>query len=83
MECLLQYLDDLEDIYYALALRAERIRQVLHFCVFISTAVSVQALGILLALTNPPLAVAFASLLAVGTLYRSVVQEIPLVPASP
>jgi hypothetical protein len=78
MERLAQYLDDLEDLFYAVAMLAERIRHVVRFVLFISTAVSIQALGVLLALTNPPIAVAAASLLLVGMLYHGAVQKKPL-----
>jgi hypothetical protein len=79
MERFVQYLDDLEDIIYLIASLAERFRQVLRFAAFVSASVILQALGILLALTSPPLAVAAASLLMVGMLYRAVVHNIPLV----
>jgi len=73
MECFVQYLDDLEDLYYAVALIWERIRTAVRFAVFVVTSVAFQALGVLLALAAPPLAVATASLLMVTLLYRAVV----------
>jgi hypothetical protein len=79
MERFVQYLDDLEDIIYLIASLAERFRQVARFAAFVSASVILQAFGILLALTSPPLAVAAASLLLVGMLYRAVVQNIPVV----
>ncbi len=78
MERFVQYLDDLEDLFYAVALVAEKVRRIARFFLFISTSVALQALGIFLALGNPPMAVAVASLLLVGMLYRGVVQNIPL-----
>ena len=36
MERLAQYLDDLEDLFYAVALKAERIRQALQFFLFMA-----------------------------------------------
>lgn len=81
MERMLQYLDDLEDLYYAIALLSERIRQAVQSFLFIAAAVFVQALGIALALISPPLAVAAASLLMVGMLYRGVVRGISLSPS--
>ena len=81
MELFVQYLDDLEDLFYAFALMAERVFQAVRFCVFISASIAMQVLGVLLALANPPMAVAAASLLLVGMLYRGVVYNIP-VPAS-
>ena len=77
MELFVQYLDDLEDLIYAIALLAERIFQATRFFLFVLASVSLQALGILLALVNPPMAVAAASLLMVGMLYRGVVHNIP------
>ena len=73
MERIVQYLDDLEDLFYAFALKWERIRRALRFTLFITTSVSFQLLGVFLALSIPALAVATASLLLVGLLYRSVV----------
>jgi len=77
MECLVQYLDDLEDLLYALALKAERIRQTLRFFLSMVAAVALQAGGVYIALKNPPLAVAVASLLLVGLLFRAVVGPAP------
>lgn len=78
MERFVQYLDDIEDLVYAVALLAERIRQAARFLAFLSASLCLQVLGILLALASPPLAVAAASLLLVGMLYRGVVYNIPL-----
>lgn len=75
MELIVQYLDDLEDLVYAVALLAERIGNVLRFMLFMIASVSLQLLGIFIALINPPIAVAVASLLLVGMLYRSVVHS--------
>ena len=77
MERLLQYLDDIEDLVYAVALRSERIMQALRFVAFMLTAVTAQALCIMLAIASPPLAVATASILVVTMLYRSAVNPIP------
>lgn len=73
MERLAQYLDEIEDLYYALALKAERIRMALQFFLFMSAAIVLQVLGIIVALTHPPLALAVASLLSVGMLFRAVI----------
>ena len=77
MECLVQYLDDLEDLFYALALKAERIRQALQFFLFLAAAAALQVGGVFIALKNPPIAVAVASLLLVGMLFRAVVGPAP------
>ncbi|MGI9261042.1 MAG: hypothetical protein ACR2QR_03345 [Woeseiaceae bacterium] len=78
MECIVQYLDNLEDLFYAFALKWERIRRALRFALFIATSISFQILGVFLALSLPALAVATASLLLVGLLYRSVVYYGPV-----
>lgn len=78
MEILAQYLDDFEDLIYALALLAEKIRNVVRFFLFMVTSLTLQSLGVFIALVSPPIAVAVASLLLVGMLYRGVVQGLPL-----
>ena len=75
MERLVQYLDDLEDLFYALALKAERIRMAISFFFFMATAAVLQVVCVLTALTHPPVALAMASLLAVGMLYNAVVDN--------
>jgi len=77
MERLAQFLDDLEDLFYAVALKAERIRQAFRFFVFMATSAVLQLSGVFIALWNPPLAVAMVSLLAVGMLYRAVIGPSP------
>ena len=73
MECLLQYLDDLDDFAGILALAAERIRRFVRALILVSATLCVQVSGIFLALTQPPLALATVSLLSVGLLYRAAV----------
>jgi len=77
MERFLQYLDDLDDFVYAVALAWERIRRACAFIANMTFLVAVQASGIYAALTSPPLAVAIATLLLVTLLYRSVVYYSP------
>ena len=72
MECLVQYLDNLEDLIFAAALKAERIRQAVQFLLFMVVAATLQVLGVVIALKNPPLAMVVAALLLVGMLYRTV-----------
>ncbi len=72
MERLLQYLDDLDDLYSAIGLLAERIRSVLWLLFSTVVALLAVAGGILLALTEPPFALATAIILFVTLLYRSV-----------
>ncbi len=73
MERLAQYLDDLEDLFCAVALKAERIRQTLQIFLFMPVSAILQVFCIFIALWSPPLAVAVASLLMVGMLFRAVV----------
>ncbi len=73
MECFAQYLDDIDDLVYAAALMWERIRRGIGVFLFIIGTAALQITGIVLALVKPSLAVAFASLLAVGLLLGSVV----------
>ncbi len=77
MERFVQYLDDLEDLFYAVALIWEGIRRICGFTFFIAASVLFQAFGIYLALTSAPLAVATASLLLVALLYRGAVHRHP------
>ena len=78
MEILAQYLDDFEDLFYAVALLTEKIRNIVRFFLFMVTSLTLQSLGVFIALASPPIAVAVASLLLVGTLYRGVVRGLPL-----
>lgn len=73
MECIAQYLDDLEDLIYAFALKWERIQRVARFALFVLTSGLFQIVAVTLALINPPLATAVASLLLVTLLYRGAV----------
>ena len=72
MERLALYLDDLEDLIYAVALKMERIRKAVFLGVLLLFSFTLQFLGILLALSRPPLALAVVSLTVVGMLYRGV-----------
>lgn len=84
MEVIVQYLDNLEDLVYAFALKWERIRRAIRFALFVTFSLSFQILGVILALLNPPIAIAVAALLLVGLLYRGAVQYGPGPgPASP
>jgi len=81
MECFVQYLDDLEDLYYAVALIWERIRTRVRFAVFVIASLALQVFGVFIALNSPPIAVAIASLLLVALLYRGAVSPINSYPA--
>ncbi len=72
MERLLQYLDDLDDLYGMVGLINERLRRFLIALFFYMTLCSGALAGIWIALVHPPLALATAILLFVTLLYRSV-----------
>lgn len=71
MERLVQILDDLDDLLSMTLLLAERIRKALARLLTTLLLLSIQIGGILLALRQPPLALAMAMLLFVGLLYRA------------
>jgi hypothetical protein len=68
----LQVWDDLDDLVGALALRAERIRQHVLFAIATLVFASLVFAGILLAVAEPPLALAIVVLLLVTLMYRAV-----------
>ncbi len=82
MECLVQYLDEIEDLFYAVALKAERILMTVRFLLFMCTAATLQVVGIVVALRHPPMALAMASLLSVGMLFQAAVGHPPQAYAS-
>ena len=72
MERLLQYLDDLDDLYGMVGLIVEKLRR---FCVAAFSCLLiaiVAASGVWLALAHPPIALATSTILFVTLLYRSV-----------
>ncbi len=77
MEVLVQYLDDLEDLFYAVALKAERIREAFQYFVLITASAMLQVFAISMALWHPPLALAVAALLLVGMLLHAVLTYSP------
>jgi hypothetical protein len=77
MECLMQYLDDLEDFLYAVALAAWRIRRAAKMLALVAVSIALLVAIVLLALTQPPLALAVVALLFVTMLYRAVTTQPP------
>ena len=77
MERLIQYLDDLEDLIYVAPLVAEQVRRAVQRILFLLAAVGLQVVGVILALNQPPLALAIVMLLLVGMLHRAAVIPIP------
>ena len=74
MERLLQYLDDLDDLYGVIGLLMERLRRCAWFAGYVCLLSTITAAGILLALSEPPLGLAMALLLFTALLYRAVTQ---------
>lgn len=72
MECLLQYMDDLDDLAGALGLMYERVRARMLGLLVLCLGALMVAAGAWLALVHPPLAMATCILLFVILLYRSV-----------
>ena len=72
MECLLQYLDDLDDLFGVVGLVWERLRRTMLKLVAVFMATLVAAAGAWLALLHPPIALATSTMLFVILLYRTV-----------
>jgi hypothetical protein len=72
MECLLQYLDNLDDLIGACGLLWERVRSVLLGVARGMLLIATSAAAIGLALLHPPLALATSTVLFVVLLYRAV-----------
>jgi len=72
MEIVMQWLDNLDDLFGAIGLVRERIRNFLIATSTFLVAVLTQFAAVKLALRHPPLALATAMLLFVMLLYRSV-----------
>lgn len=72
MERLIQYLDDLDDLYGALGLIYERARRLSLALARLALVAAVAAVAIMLALVHPPIALATSTMLFVILLYRSV-----------
>lgn len=77
MECLMQYLDDIEDAIFAVALLGERLRRFALGLLRMLALALLAGLGIVLATNQLPLALALSALTAVGLLYHSVVSPAP------
>lgn len=75
MERLMQYLDNVEDLIYAVALAAGRIRRAAKSLIVLFASIALQMSILLLTLTQPPLGLAVVALLSVTLLYRAVVNH--------
>ena len=71
MERLVQLLDDLDDLVSTILLLSERIRRAIVALIKAIFVIALQIGGVLLALAQPPLALAMALLLFVSLLYRA------------
>ena len=74
MERILQWLDDLDDLFGAVGLLVERMRRFVVTLARLVALLCVVTCGVLAGLTEPPLGLAVAILLFVFLLYRSVTQ---------
>ena len=72
MECLLQYLDDLDDLFGVVGLVWERLRRAMFKLLAVIMATIAATAGIWLALLHPPIALATSTVLFVILLYRTV-----------
>jgi len=72
LERLLQYLDDLDDLYGVFGLLAERLRGFVWLVILVIGSAMMGGAGVLIALNKPPLGLAMAMLLFVWLMYREV-----------
>ena len=72
MECLLQYLDDLDDLFGIVGLVWERLRRAMLKLLAVIMVTFVAAAGVWLALLHPPIALATSTVLFVILLSRTV-----------
>ncbi|MDJ0908471.1 MAG: hypothetical protein QNI99_04735 [Woeseiaceae bacterium] len=77
MECFLQYWDDLDDLIGALRLKSEQIRRAMLFVLGVLLFGAGMTGGVLLALADPPLALAVVTLLVIWLLNLSLVRPMP------
>ena len=71
MECLLQYLDDLDDLYGAFRLLWEDMRQMMLIVAMACALLGIAGAAMWLAMLHPPIALATSTVLFVVLLYRS------------
>ncbi len=71
MERLLQYMDDIDDLYGAFGLIYEKLRRAVLKLLTLCVGLAIVAAGIALALVHPPIALATCIVLFVTLLYRS------------
>jgi len=71
LERLLQYIDDIDDLYGAFGLLYEKLRRAVLKLLTLCAGLIIVAAGIALALVHPPIALATCIVLFVTLLYRS------------
>ena len=77
MEFLLQYWDNLDDLIGALRLKTEQIRRAVLFGLGVLLFGAGMTGGVLLALSDPPLALAVVTLLVIWLLNLSLIRPMP------
>ena len=71
MECLLQYWDELDDLFWLVPALKERIRRALIALASLAAIAAVAGLSVLAAIQNPASALAIAAVMAYGLLLRT------------
>ena len=72
LERFAQYWDDMDDWYWVLALKLQKTRRVFRALAKATAAVATVLAGVMLAMIEPPAALALAVLMFVTLLYRAV-----------
>jgi len=75
MECVLLWLDDLDDLVSSARMLAERARNTIIALLALAGTLSAAGLGAALAMSSPPLALTLVCLLTVTYLYRGTVGQ--------
>lgn len=70
MECLLQYWDELDDLYWSIAALREQVRRAAVFALFVATAAGIAMLSVVAANQQPDLSLLVATLLGFSLLIR-------------
>ena len=72
LERLAQYWDDLDDWFWLLVLKLQKLRRLVRVFAHAAVAAALTVAGVVLATIEPPLALALAVLMFVALLYRAV-----------
>ena len=71
MECLLQYWDELDDLFWLVPALKERIRRALITLISLAAVAAVAGLSVLAAIQNPSSALVIAAVMAYGLFLRA------------